>query len=165
LAGALHTPFVYPDRTERDKKLLVFDSPTLPQDMEVTGHPALSLLLKSSQADCSFFIYLEDIDKNGVVHYVTEGELRSIHRGIQSNPTYTQIGDWHSFLRKDVKPFEPGKEEQIKIELLPTSYLFKKGHKIRIALAGHDKDHFRLMNPNLATWEILQGSQLVLPVK
>jgi putative CocE/NonD family hydrolase len=165
LAGALHTPYVYPDRNERDKKLLVFDSPALTQDMEVTGHAALELLLKSNQGDCSFFVYLEDIDENGIVHYVTEGELRSIHRVVSDIKTYNQIGDWHSFLRKDAKPFEIGKEEKIKIDLLPTSYLFKKGHKIRVAIGGHDKDHFRLMNPNVATWEIMSGSMLELPAK
>jgi len=165
LAGALHTPYVYPDRNERDKKLLVFDSPALAQDLEVTGHASLEIVLKSNQGDCSFFVYLEDIDENGLVHYVTEGELRSIHRAVSENKSYSQIGDWHSFLRKDAKPFEIGKEEKIKIDLLPTSYLFKKGHKIRVAIGGHDKDHFRLMNPTVATWEILGGSVLELPAK
>ncbi|HNP31326.1 MAG TPA: CocE/NonD family hydrolase C-terminal non-catalytic domain-containing protein, partial [Nitrospirales bacterium] len=28
-------------------------------------------------------------------------------------------------------------------KLLPTSYQFKKGHRIRIALTGADKDHFQ----------------------
>ena len=27
-------------------------------------------------------------------------------------------------------------------EMLPTSYLFAKGHRIRLALAGADSDHF-----------------------
>ena len=36
----------------------------------------------------------------------------------------------------------PGEVTELTFGLLPTSVLIKQGHRIRIALAGHDKDNF-----------------------
>ena len=48
-------------------------------------------------------------------------------------------------MRKDGMPLVPGEVAELVFDLLPTSYLFKKGHSIRVAIAGADKDHFPLM--------------------
>jgi predicted acyl esterase len=83
------------------------------------------------------------VDENGKVTYVTEGELRALHRKISEDPQpYSNVVPYHSFKRKDGKPLKPGKVTELVFDLLPTSYLFKKGHSIRIALASADKDHF-----------------------
>ena len=50
---------------------------------------------------------------------------------------------YHSFKRKDSLPLIPGEVAEITFGLLPTSVLIRKGHKLRIAIAGTDKDTFR----------------------
>ena len=166
VAGQLHPPNVYPDRNEQDKKLITFDADEFTADFEYTGHTKVDLMVKSSEGDCSFFVYLEDIDETGKVTYVTEGQLRSLNRKVGANPAYKQVGDWHSFNEVDASPLNTNKYEKISIDLYPTSYLFKKGHKLRIAIGGHDKEHFRLMNPNPATWEfMLKDCKATVPGK
>jgi hypothetical protein len=53
-------------------------------------------------------------------------------------------------------------------DLLPTSYQFKKGHRIRVALAGGVKDHFAtLPEENLVLTVLrseLYSSRVDLPV-
>ena len=39
-------------------------------------------------------------------------------------------------------PMIPGQTALIAFSLLPTSVLIEKGHSLRIAIAGHDKDVF-----------------------
>ena len=39
-------------------------------------------------------------------------------------------------------PLVPGEMAELTFELQPTSVLIKKGHKIRVAIAGADKDNF-----------------------
>ena len=40
------------------------------------------------------------------------------------------------------RPLSIGEIAELTFDLLPTSYLFRKGHIVRMALAGADKDHF-----------------------
>jgi len=74
--------------------------------------------------------------------------LRALHRKLSDEaPPYTMITPYHTFKRKDGLPLQSGKVAELVFDLYPTSYLFKKGHSIRIAFAGADKDHFAL-NPD-----------------
>ena len=136
----------YPNRKEADRKLLVYNSPPLEADMEVTGHPVVRLYVSSTESDGHFFVYLEDITPQGEVVYVTEGQLRALHRKISGEKRpYADVVPYHSYLRKDGQLMKKGEIAELIFDLLPTSYLFKKGHSIRIAVAGADKDLFPLM--------------------
>jgi hypothetical protein len=142
--GNVH--FGYPNRTEEDKKLLCYTSAPLTADMEVTGHPIVNLYVTSTATDGNFFAYLEDVEPTGHVTYVTEGQLRALHRKISdAEPPYKMVVPYHTFERKDAMPLVPGEVANLVFDLLPTSYLFKAGHSIRVSIAGADKDHFALM--------------------
>ncbi len=134
---------LYPDRSERDTQLLCYTSPPLKNSLEVTGHPHIVLFVSSSSTDGIFFVYLEDIDEKGHVSYVTEGVLRALHRKIihQENDGNKTVRH-RTFKHKDALPLVPGKITELTFSLLPTSFLFKAGHSIRVAIAGADKDHF-----------------------
>ena len=146
VSGQLKTPHTYPDRNKRDSLLFVYDSEPLVEDMEVTGHALVDIFISSSTTDAQVFVYLEDVDENGKVEYVTEGELRALHRKVSNDKApYKQVGPYHSFLKEDGQPLVPGEVAQMQFSMLPISYLFKKGHRVRIAIAGADADQFRNM--------------------
>jgi len=146
VSGQLKTPHTYPDRNKRDSLLFVYDSEPLAEDMEVTGHAQVDIFISSSTTDAQVFVYLEDIDENGKVQYVTEGELRALHRKVSNEKApYKQVGPYHSFLKEDGQLLVPGEVAEMKFSMLPISYLFKKGHRVRIAIAGADADQFRNM--------------------
>lgn len=142
-----HTPLgfivVYQNRAQEDHRLLTYTSPPLKEDTELTGHPIVTLYVTSTATDGAFFVYLEDVDETGKVTYVTEGQLRAIHRKISEDPPpYNQLTPYHSFKQEDSMPLVPGELTELTFGLLPTSVLIKKDHCIRIAIAGHDKDTF-----------------------
>jgi putative CocE/NonD family hydrolase len=146
VSGQLKTPHTYPDRNKRDSLLFVYDSEPLQENMEVTGHALIDIFISSSTTDAQVFVYLEDIDENGKVQYVTEGELRALHRKVSNDKAlYKQVGPYHSFLKEDGQPLVPGEVAEMQFSMLPISYLFKKGHRVRIAIAGADADQFRNM--------------------
>lgn len=163
----------YPDRAEQDAKLLVYDGPELEVDTEVTGHPLVWLTLAATTEDAAVFVYLEDVAPDGTVRYVTEGQLRALHRKIADGPAPTwQAGPYHSFRRADAQPLVPGEPAALAFELLPTSYVFMKGHRIRVAIAGADAGHFARVpaDPNVTpVLTVHRGgarpSRLVLPVR
>jgi putative CocE/NonD family hydrolase len=141
LGHRLRTP--YAKRAERDAQLVIHDGAPLAHDMEVTGHPIAHVRLATTATDGAVFAYLEDVWPDGRVTWVTDGQLRLLHRASATYPAATwAAGPPRSYRRADAKPMVPGEAEDIVFELLPTSYLFKAGHRIRLAIAGADKDHF-----------------------
>lgn len=134
---------IYPDRAEEDNKLLTYTSQPMDKDVEITGHPIVTLYVSSTHEDGAFFVYLEDVSPDGRVTYITEGQLRAIVRKItDEKPLYTKFGPHRTEKRADAMPLIPGEIDELKFDLWATSVLIKKGHRIRVAIAGADKDSF-----------------------
>lgn len=132
-------PVRYGNRRREDRKLLTYDSDPLDSELEVTGHPVVTLHVSSSARDGYFLAYLEDVLPNGRVALVTDGGLRAIHRKLSDEePPYAHVVPYRTFMRKDAMPLVPGEPAELVFDLQPTSYLFKRGHRIRLALAGAD---------------------------
>lgn len=161
---------VYADRAAADERLLTYTSEPLEEDLEVTGTPVARFHVRSTTEDGAFFVYLEDVDPEGRVLYITEGELRALHRKVSSEtPPYVFFGPYHSFLAKDASPMKPGEVALIEIGMNPTSTLFRRGHRIRLAIGGADKHTFiRIPDGETPRWTIERNrsrpSELDLPV-
>jgi putative CocE/NonD family hydrolase len=133
----------YFDWAKRTKNLLHFISQPVSHDMELTGHAAAEIYLSSNAKDVQLFIYIDSIDSNGKVTYITEGQFRGIHRKISDEqPPYPMFGPYHTFRSEDALEWIPNKVEKLHFELIPTSHLIPKDHCIRILVAGADADHF-----------------------
>ncbi|NHJ20133.1 MAG: CocE/NonD family hydrolase [Candidatus Lokiarchaeota archaeon] len=139
----LGLPITYENRAKVDEKLICYTSQPLESDTEITGQIILCLYLKSTHDDGSIFAYFEDVDENGKITYITDGEFRVIHRKILTeNPPYKILIPYHSYKKEDAAPLVPGEITEIKFGLHSTSVLIKKGHRIKIGIAGADKDTF-----------------------
>jgi len=164
--GKVKTAYMYHDWNERTKKYLSYQSPILADNLEMTGHALVDLHMSFSESDGSVFVYLEDVDENGKVTYVTEGILRASHRKIREG-IYKDVVPSPSHLRADYLALQPNEKVHLQMDLLPTSYLFKKGHKVRISIGGCDKDHFELLYPDGYEMHLHYGgdavSKVVLP--
>lgn len=158
---------VYPDRRQEDEKLLTYTSDPLPADLEITGTPVVSIILSSTERDGALFAYLEDVAPDGRVTYLTEGMLRLIHRKVSTRkPPYAQLGPYHSFLRADALPLVPGQKTEARFGLFATSVLLRQGHRLRLALAGHDASVFqRYPAQGDPVLTVYHGSRLILPVR
>ena len=134
---------VYGDRREMDRRLLTYTSAPFEMDREITGHPIVTLYVRSTHEDGLFIAYLEDVAPDGRVTYITEGQLRGIMRRVaDSPPLYRKIGPHRTELRADAIPLVPGEVAELTFELWATSVLIREGHSLRIAIAGADKDTF-----------------------
>ena len=152
-----------------DASLLVYETAPLQNDMEVTGHPMVEVFMSADAKDAHLVVYLEDVGPDGHVYYVTEGQMRAIHRKVcVDNKPFKDVVPYHSCQSNDALPLNPGEVTTLKFDLLPVSWLWKKGHKIRIAIAGADKDHFEIINPDPHTLTFHHGpktlSRIELPV-
>jgi hypothetical protein len=163
---------LYPDRSSEDGKLLVYTGSPLDTDVEISGSPVVGLEVSSTATDGAFFAYLEDVGPDGHVTYLDEGELRAINRkqtAIHERP-YNSPCPASDSSRHNAQPLVPGEPAELKICMWPTSILLRKGHQIRIALAGADAGTFRRYPPvGDVTWTVYRqsglGSYLELPLQ
>jgi putative CocE/NonD family hydrolase len=134
---------MYGDRRRADERLLTYSSEPIEDDLEITGHPIVTLYLTATGPDAAIHAYLEEVDPSGRVTYLTEGQLRASCRLLSdAAPPYTLTVPYHTFRREDARPMIPGEVAELTFGLLPTSVLVRKGHRIRVAIAGHDKGTF-----------------------
>jgi putative CocE/NonD family hydrolase len=134
---------VYGDRAEADEKLLTYTSDPLPRDAEITGHPLVTLYVRSTATDGALFVYLEDVAPDGRVTYITEGQLRAISRKIADRePPYHHYGPYRTFKREDAVELVPGEVAELSFDLWAISALIREGHRIRVAIAGADDGIF-----------------------
>ena len=116
---------------ERREDVLVYSTSKLEKDMEVTGPIAVTLFAASSARDTDFTATLVDVFPDGYVHMIQEGIVRARYRNSGSEASL----------------LEPGKVYEYKIDLCATSYVVKKGHRIRVEISSSNFNRWD-RNPN-----------------
>jgi putative CocE/NonD family hydrolase len=140
--GAVAVQTYYPDWTDRQVAHLRYDSAPLQEPAELTGHVIAHLLLASSQADAAAYVYLSEVLADGSSRYVTEGSLRALHReGLAASPDYVASWPVNTYDRGSARLLTPGEPAWLTFALLPISWTFARGSRIRISLAGSDAGH------------------------
>ncbi|MBN1222964.1 MAG: CocE/NonD family hydrolase [Candidatus Aminicenantes bacterium] len=166
------TPWI-PDRTEMDKKCLTYTSPPLEVDTEVTGHPIVHAWVSSTAEDGDFFFYLEDVGEDGRAVLISEYPLRAGFAGLHDDDEQITVADvdvkpdlpWHGYKKADYvdKIFAGKAIVELVVDLHPTSWVFKKGHAIRISIACADFPTFSL-HPKLAPSNNPEDPSNIVPV-
>lgn len=130
LVGAKAGPY---DQTavEEREDVLVYSTPPLPEDVEVTGPVKLILHAASSAPDTDFTAKLVDVHPDGKSFNLCDGIIRARYRNGLAKETL----------------LEAGKAEQFEIDLWVTSNLFKRGHRIRLEVSSSNFPRFD-RNPN-----------------
>lgn len=126
-----------PNETRPD--VLVFSTPPLTEDTEVTGFITLELYASTSAVDTDFTALLVDLDQNGYARFLTDGIVRARYRESA----------------KQASLLTPGKIYQYTIDLWATANVFKAGHRIRLYVSS---SNFPRFNRNLNTGEDIIGS-------
>jgi hypothetical protein len=106
--------------------VLVYSTPALDNDLEVTGPVTLDLYAKSSAVDTDFTAKLVDVGPDGFAQNLTEGILRARYHESTSA----------------AKPIVPGTIYHYKIDLWSTSNVFLKGHRIRLEVSSSNFPRF-----------------------
>jgi hypothetical protein len=163
---ALGSTVAYQERSAIDARLLTYTSQPLTADLEVTGSPIVTLKITNSAKQADYFVYLEEVDAAGRSFYVTEGMLRASH-GRPGKPPYRTISPGRSDLRRDALSNLAGRALTLPIGLLPFSHRFKAGTRLRLAIAGSDKEFFDSPPLEGQRWTVRlgdAGSALTLPL-
>ncbi|MDO6415231.1 CocE/NonD family hydrolase [Sphingomonas sp. BIUV-7] len=127
-----------------------FADKVLGANKEVTGHPVATVWMAADARDADVFAYLEDVALDGTVVVVTEGRLKASLRATTTAPWAMPTGvPWHRAFAEDAAPLTPGEPVKLDIDLMPTSYIFKAGHRVQLTITGADPRQ-RARDPGLA---------------
>jgi hypothetical protein len=128
-------PGVFDQRpVEARSDVLVYSTPPLEEDLEVTGPVSVELYASSSAVDTDFTAKLVDVWPNGFAQNLTEGILRTRYR---NSPVRVEF-------------MNPGEVYKLTIDLWATSNVFQKGHKLRLEISS---SNFPRFDRNLNTGE------------
>jgi putative CocE/NonD family hydrolase len=147
---------------------IFYQTAPLSADMEVTGHPVAQLWIAANVPDTDVVARLDDVAPDGTAKsYTMHGQLRASNRALAKAP-YDHFGlPWHSHRAADAKPLVPGEAVELQFDLLPISYIFKAGHRVRLTLFFADPAAPTAPNAN-ARITVLRGaaraSSVTLPV-
>jgi putative CocE/NonD family hydrolase len=168
-ASGTNEPLYFGDRRFTPGDKLSFDAAPVRSDSELVGAPELCLALRSDQPDGIVIAYLEDVAPDGRSTYLTEGELRLLHRKTASGSCNAARGTERSFERAAAAPVVPGERMQIELPLLPVAARIAKGHHLRLTLVGADEGTFAPLSDVPANWSVAyggkDGSRLTVPLK
>jgi putative CocE/NonD family hydrolase len=113
-------------QVEERQDVLVYTTPPLEQDTEVTGPVTVTLFASSTARDTDFTAKLVDVSPSGYAMNLTDGIIRARHRE----------------LRQPASLIEPDEIYEYTIDLWATSNVFKQGHRIRIEVSSSNFPRF-----------------------
>ncbi len=111
--------------------VLVYTTPVLEKDTEVTGPITVTLYASSSATDTDFTAKVDDVYPDGRNMLIEYGIQRARYRESETSPTL----------------IEPGKIYKYTIHVWPTSNVFKAGHRIRLEISSSNFPMYN-RNPN-----------------
>ncbi len=130
-AGALPQGAYDQSLVESREDVLVYTTPPLAVDVEVTGPIVVTLYAASSAMDTDFTAKLVDVHPSGFAQNLTDGIIRARYRQSTAHP----------------EPIAPGTVYAYTIDLWATSNVFKAGHCIRLEVSSSNFPRFD-RNPN-----------------
>jgi len=136
------------DQRGTDAFSLVYDSGPLEEDLEILGFPRAILTVAANATRANWTARLSDVAPDGTVTQVTGAAMNGTHRVSARTPA----------------AIVPGEPIELDIEMHFTSWVFPKGHRIRLAV-NNAMWPMLWPTPEPMTTELhLGASRLTLPV-
>ena len=111
---------------EERPDVLVYSTPELANDLEITGPVHMELFARSSMNDTDFTAKLVDVGPDGFARNLTEGIVRGRYRDSQQTPAAMKPGEIYKFT----------------IDLWSTSNVFRRGHRLRLEISSSNFPRF-----------------------
>ena len=111
---------IAPDQKPMDEYSLVYDSEILDAPLEILGRPIARLRVSANATRANWVVRVSDVAPDGQVTQVVGAAFNGTHRISAREPS----------------DIVPGEEFDLNIDLHFTSWVFPKGHRIRIAVSN-----------------------------
>ncbi len=139
------------DQRADDAYSMTFDTAPLEDNFEILGFPRAVLHVSASAPVANWIVRLCDVAPDGTSTLVTKGIINGAHRDSHVDP----------------EPLTPGEIYELSFNLKVISWVFPKGHRVRVAIANADFPNL-WPTPHRMTTKLYvdadHPSRIVLPV-
>ena len=108
------------DQRPIDAYSLIYDSPALTEDFAILGRPRVNMQVTADAPLADWFVRLSDVAPDGGVTMVTGAGINGAQRGSMADP----------------KDLASGTVYPLSVDLHLASWVFPKGHRIRVAVSN-----------------------------
>ncbi len=108
------------DQRPVDAYSLTYDAPVLEEEMAILGRPRVTLQVSADAPLADWFVRLLDVAPDGQVTIVTGAGINGAQRDSKEEPVNLQ----------------PGRTYRLSFELHLASWVFPKGHRVRVAVSN-----------------------------
>ena len=136
------------DQRGTDAFSLVYDSAPLDKELEILGFPRAMLTVAANATRANWVARLSDVAPDGTVTQITGAAMNGTHRISAREP----------------RALVPGEPFELDIEMHFTSWVFPKGHRIRLAINNAQWPMLWPTPEPMTTQLRLGASKLSLPV-
>jgi putative CocE/NonD family hydrolase len=141
-AGAAQGPCETDNRTF-EATGLTYTTPPLGKDTELTGPIVANVWAEMTTTEATLVGVVSDVDPSGASSQVTAGFLLASQRKVDAKrstygPGHVLIRPFHPFTQASQQPVTPNDPALYRIEIYPTSTVFKKGDSIRLTINSAD---------------------------
>ena len=116
---------------QRRDDILVYTTPELDKDLEITGRILVKLYAATTARDTDFTAILNDVHPDGYARILGDGIIRGRYRT--------------SFARQEL--LTSGQVYEYTIDLMSVSHVFQKGHRIQVEISSSNFPNYD-RNPN-----------------
>jgi len=111
---------ITPDQQPMDDRSLTYDSEPLDSPLEILGRPIATLTVSADAPRANWVVRISDVAPDGQVTQVAGAAINGTHRNSARDP----------------EDIVPGEAFVLDIKLHFTSWVFPKGHRIRVAISN-----------------------------
>lgn len=129
------TPQVSLDQRPDEARSLTYSTPPLSEPLPIAGPMELKLAAATTAPDVDWVVKISDVDPSGKAVLMTSGYLRASHRAVDDERSHPA----EPWIANDT-PSEviPDRPHRYRIDLWPTAWTVKPGHRLRMAISSAD---------------------------
>ena len=154
-----------------------FTTDEMATDMAINGPIQANLWLSTTSLDANVVVRITDVAPDGSSRELTNGILTASMRGVNQARSRKVNGimlqPWHPFEATSELPVTPLAPMLLNVEVFPSSFVIKQGHRLRVSIGASDFPHGLPPVPNLVQSALgaltiyadpLRASHIVLPL-
>jgi putative CocE/NonD family hydrolase len=122
-----------------------YTSTPLAADLRISGPIAARLWLSTTASDAAVAVRVDDVAPDGTSAGMTTGWATAAFRATDARRSRTVRGHllqpWHPFTQESVLPVAAGTPTAVDVEVFPTNWVLKAGHRLKIVVDPSDFPH------------------------
>lgn len=132
---------------------LTYTTAPVPSDLRISGPIAAKIFAKTTARELILSVRVTDVAPDGTSSEITAGWLAASHRAVDESKSRFLNGEntqpWHLFTKAAVQEVTPNEVMELNVEIFPSNFVIKEGHRLRVAIGPSDFPHSMSPVPQL----------------